>query len=132
MTTYKLQDDGSVKRSDGVTIPSDQYNRDYLEFLAWVEVGNAPEPAEPTSARELTLSPSQQIILADGVDAAVIVVAGEPGATIDFTVNGEPQNITLDESGVDKIELTCDTPSTTLLVQSGSAKAVIYAVEVPA
>lgn len=87
---------------------------------------------QPELVFETRLSPSQQIILADGVDTAVVVVAGEPGSTIDFTINGEPQSLILDDSGMDKIELSCDTPSTTILVQAGSAKAVIYAVEVPA
>jgi hypothetical protein len=32
--------------SDGAFIPFDPQNRDYAEYLAWLEAGNTPEPAE--------------------------------------------------------------------------------------
>jgi len=80
----------------------------------------------------LSLSTSQNIILADGQDLAVVTFRGEPGATVDYTINGQAQSLTLDESGMDTLELTCDTPNTTLLVQVGSTRVVIFAVEVPA
>lgn len=79
----------------------------------------------------VSISPSQQIILADGEDVAIVTISGEPGATVDYTINGQVQSLTLDDSGMDMLELTCDTPNTTLLVQVGSARAVIFAVEVP-
>lgn len=31
--------------SDGAFIPFDPANRDYQEYLAWVEAGNEPDPA---------------------------------------------------------------------------------------
>lgn len=77
------------------------------------------------------IDPSQQIILADGEDIAKVTFRGEPGATVDYTINGQAQSLTFDDTGADTLELTCDTPNTTLLVQSGTAKAVIYSVEVP-
>lgn len=87
----------------------------------------------PSPTYDLMLSPSQQIILANGDDAArVILSSGEPGASVEITVNGEPFTITLDESGSYVIEIACETPNTTLVVQAGTAKAVIFAVEVPA
>lgn len=79
----------------------------------------------------IRLTPSQQMILADGEDVARVTINGTPDATVDYTVNGEPFQTTLDASGQDVIELDCDTPGTTLLVQSGTARAVIYAMEVP-
>ena len=32
--------------SDGAVIPFDISNRDYQAYLAWVEAGNDPEPAD--------------------------------------------------------------------------------------
>jgi len=49
---YKLiKDIKSVQRlSDGAFIPFDPDNTDYQKYLAWVEAGNTPEPAdEPTA-----------------------------------------------------------------------------------
>ena len=45
---YKLiQDIKAIKRlSDGAFIPFDPDNRDYQEYLRWLEAGNTPEPAE--------------------------------------------------------------------------------------
>lgn len=38
--------DNSVLRSDGWQIPFDPSNTDYQAYLAWLEEGNTPEPAE--------------------------------------------------------------------------------------
>ena len=43
---YQLTTGTSIKRlSDGAFIPNDPGNRDYREYLAWLEAGNTPEPA---------------------------------------------------------------------------------------
>ena len=43
---YQLTTGTSIKRlSDGATIPNDPGNRDYREYLDWLEAGNTPEPA---------------------------------------------------------------------------------------
>jgi len=45
---YKLtQFDTVIRSADGARIPADQRNRDYAEYLEWLEAGNAPEPADP-------------------------------------------------------------------------------------
>ena len=56
MLTYKLcpkDKDGNqrgVLRSDGWAIPFDPANTDYQQYLAWLEAGNTPTPAdEPTA-----------------------------------------------------------------------------------
>lgn len=130
MSKYKIISNGII-REDGANIPVNLSNKDYREYLDWVAAGNTPDPADQMPPRQTALSPSQQIILANGEDAALVTITGQPGALINYTVNGEAQSLTLDASGADALELTCDTPNTTLLVQAGTAKAVILAVEVP-
>ena len=115
---------------NGTSIPINVNNKDYRAYLAWLSAGNIPA-SEESAPRQTTLSPSQQIILANGEDAALVTITVEPGTLIDYTINGEAQSLTIDASGQDVLELTCDTPNTTLLVQAGTAKAVILAVEVP-
>jgi hypothetical protein len=45
---YQLTTGTSIKRvSDGAFIPNDPGNRDYREYLDWLEAGNTPEPAPP-------------------------------------------------------------------------------------
>ncbi|MEY9404452.1 hypothetical protein G6321_00031315 [Bradyrhizobium barranii subsp. barranii] len=34
------------RRSDGATIPFDPANRDYREYLAWLDAGGVPDPAD--------------------------------------------------------------------------------------
>lgn len=110
---------------EGIEFPCYATLKDYQTELVWL----IPE-LQPVSA--LSLSPPEQIILANGEDFAELIFRGEPGATVEYTINGQAQSLILDDTGSDSLELTCDTPSTTLLVQAGTARAVIYAVEVPA
>jgi hypothetical protein len=45
---YKLTQHNSIQRlADNAIIPADAGNRDYQEYLEWVDAGNTPEPAEP-------------------------------------------------------------------------------------
>lgn len=46
--TYTLTNSQSVIRNvDGAFIPFDRGNRDYQEYLSWLEEGNQPEPYIP-------------------------------------------------------------------------------------
>ena len=43
--SYQLTATSSILRqSDGASIPADQLNSDYREYLAWCEAGNTPAP----------------------------------------------------------------------------------------
>jgi hypothetical protein len=43
---YQLTTSTSIKRlPDGAFIPNDPGNRDYREYLDWLDAGNTPEPA---------------------------------------------------------------------------------------
>jgi hypothetical protein len=43
---YQLtQSNCILRRPDGACIPPDPANRDYAEYLAWLDAGNTPEPA---------------------------------------------------------------------------------------
>jgi hypothetical protein len=44
---YQLTNSDTVKRlADGAFIPQDGGNRDYREYLEWLDAGNAPLPAD--------------------------------------------------------------------------------------
>ena len=48
---YQLTSDDTILRlSDGALIPQAPGNRDYREYLDWLEAGNTPEPAPPPPA----------------------------------------------------------------------------------
>lgn len=96
MALYKLLENG-VLREDGVSIPANEGNRHYQEYLAWVALGNTPDPADeptpeqvardeeiqqaPLTAREyfanspaainfIRLTPEEQAIAIDGYTLA--------------------------------------------------------------
>lgn len=41
--SYKLAEDYVIRLSDGAQIPTDPKNRDYADYLVWVEKGNTPK-----------------------------------------------------------------------------------------
>lgn len=50
--TYQLTAEGDIIRrlEDNAWIPADPGNRDYQAYLAWLDDGNTPEPAEEPNA----------------------------------------------------------------------------------
>ena len=59
---YQLTASNSIHRTtDNAFIPPDTGNRDYREYLEWLDAGNEPEPAppipiEPTPSEKLAAS----------------------------------------------------------------------------
>ena len=45
--TYTMGDGGVIRDVDGASIPPDDGNRDWCEYLEWVDAGNTATPYEP-------------------------------------------------------------------------------------
>jgi hypothetical protein len=78
MADYKLIATGVRRASDGAFVPVDEGNRDWRAYQAWLEAGNAPDPADPApeEARdplaELTATlVAKGVIGADDVPASI-------------------------------------------------------------
>lgn len=61
--TYQLTTGETIRRlTDNAFIPPDPANRDYAEYLAWLEEGNTPEPApEPVIEEKPVLSTAEKL-----------------------------------------------------------------------
>jgi hypothetical protein len=58
---YQLTTSDTILRlSDNAFIPPDPGNRDYREYLEWVDAGNTPEPA-PVPPAPVELTPAEKL-----------------------------------------------------------------------
>lgn len=70
MAAYRHGADETILRSsDGATIPPDDGNADYRDYLAWVEDGNEADPLDRT--------PQQRAAFAAGEDAERLRLVAE-------------------------------------------------------
>ena len=76
--TYQLTKFNTILRlTDNAFIPFDPANRDYAEYLHWLENGNTPLPAEVTEVTWDTIRAKRDQLLRDS-DYTMT-----PGATVD-------------------------------------------------
>ena len=62
---YQLITSNSIKRlSDGAFIPPDPGNRDYRDYLDWLDAGNTPEPAAAPPPTPPPLTPVEKLAAA--------------------------------------------------------------------
>ena len=47
MSDYILSESGVIRASDNASIPPDDRNRDWREYLEWVDAGNTADPYAP-------------------------------------------------------------------------------------
>lgn len=72
--SYKLTLGGVIRLSDMAAIPQAPGNRDWDEYLAWVALGNTPQPADPDpgpDAAQLAVSGAKQWYI-DNPNAALL------------------------------------------------------------
>jgi len=74
---------------------------------------------------------TKQVIYGDGVDSADVYIDGDEGQVVTYTVNDEAYTVTLGSDGRETIVITCDTPNTSVIVQYGADRAIIFAVGAP-
>lgn len=77
---YQLMGGGVVKRlADNAMIPFATGNRDYQEYLKWLDQGNTPTPADPPPApntkRAEAMQALQDVIDEPGVNAKLKAMA---------------------------------------------------------
>lgn len=57
---YEYQHPYVIRLSDNAFIPCDDLNRDYQQYLRWLEEGNTPLPPDPLPEPE-SLTPEQKL-----------------------------------------------------------------------
>ena len=83
MAEYQLTatDDMVIRTSDGACIPDDPANRDYAEYLEWVEDGGVPDPyVEP---EVVPPAPTEGQTLAFDHENRLRALEGEPPLTVE-------------------------------------------------
>jgi hypothetical protein len=70
MAEYQLTaTDSIIRTADGACIPNDPANRDYAEYLQWVDDGGVPDPVKPPINPSLDYQPAKTTAQILGVAA---------------------------------------------------------------
>jgi len=92
MADYQLTaTDSVIRTADGACIPNDPANRDYAEYLEWVEDGGVPDPyvpppdvpPEPTNEQTVLYEHENRIRALEGqppLSPAAFIEASRPAA----------------------------------------------------
>ena len=119
---YKMTNGAIVVRDDGASIPADERNKDYREYLDWVEAGNTPGAPDP-EPEVLSIGVDNNIIIGDGVDEIKLSLLGKANAsiTLNVLVGNTPSaiNIQLDENGNGSQVFSCETSPTVIVFSHG-------------
>ncbi len=77
---------------------------------------------------------TKQIIYGDGVDMVDVYLDGEIGETVTYTISGEPFQAVLEDVGGfgrETLQISSDTPNTTIVVECKGERAIIHVVGEP-
>jgi len=96
--TYKLTNEPNVivRLTDGAHIPADPNNRDYADYLAWLDAGGVTEEANPVPVSLPPISDRQffqqlAILALISEDDALLACEGKIPASLDALVDTLPQ-----------------------------------------
>jgi hypothetical protein len=82
MADYQLTaTDSIIRTEDGACIPADPANRDYAEYLKWVEDGGVADPYVPPPEVEPVPTPEQELLFEH--ENRIRAIEGEPPLTQD-------------------------------------------------
>jgi hypothetical protein len=93
MSDYQLTaGDMILRTADGARIPPDPANRDYAEYLQWVEGGGVPDPYVPPEPVPPTPTETDQLLYDH--ENRLRVIEGEPPLSqedfVDMVKSGQP------------------------------------------
>jgi len=89
MSDYQLTaSDSIIRTADGACIPADPANRDYAEYLQWVEDGGVPDPYVPPETPPP--QPSNEQTIAYDHENRIRTLEGQPPLSLaDFIAKVE-------------------------------------------
>jgi len=129
---YDIRGNVSGIQKGNMSIPIDEHNTDYQDFLTWNSQQQVPLDLEtpillPT---EYHLQPEQQIIIANGLHMAIITTSVkyiDPMPKVDtILINDVETEIELTD-GIAEIEFSSDVPGTVIKIEYHGLYAIIIA-----
>lgn len=126
--TYKVFDGNIIKGE--LSIPIDEKNNDYIEYLLWVSGGGIPEII-PQLTPALELRIDSNIIIGNGIDEIILNVSGEPNTMVTInTLTGDTTgtlSVQLDDTGNGSQVFSCETSPTVITFSAGDATCKVRA-----